>query len=95
MLHCSSTMDTVPYHPELWETSTITSKMLSLDRSGSGGRSSISSSNYHTMNTSSDMKYLYLYVSFFIGVFITVVCIILMNICMCPVVNDAMSKGIN
>ena len=85
-------MDTVPYHPKLWKayhdsTTSSTISMSSLDSSSSSG-----SSNYSMMNNNSYMEYLYLYIAFFVGVFITIVCITLMNICMRPVVNEVMSK---
>ena len=92
ILHCSSTMDTVPYHPKLWKayhdsTSTTSS---SLDSSSS---SSSSSNYYYMMNKSVIMEYLYLYIAFFMGVFITIIFIHVMNICMRPAVNEeVMSK---
>ena len=83
ILHCSSTMDTVPYHDKLWKayydsTYTTSSTMPSLN-SSSGGFSS--SSNYYMMNNNSLMRYLYLFIAFFMGAFITIICISLMNMC--------------
>jgi hypothetical protein len=83
ILLCSSTMDSVPYHPKLWKayhdsTYTTSSRMSSLN-SRSGGFSS--SSNYYMMDNNSLMRYLYLFIAFFMGAFITIICISLMNIC--------------
>ena len=89
-------MDTVPYHPKLWKayhdsTTSSTISMSSLDSSSSSG----SSSNYYMMNNNcSYMEYIYLYIAFFVGVFITIVCITLMNICMRLVVNEVTSKSL-
>ncbi len=85
ILLCSSTMDTVPYHPKLWKayhdsTYTTSSRMsMSSLNSRSGGFSS--SSNYYMMDNNSLMRYLYLFIAFFMGAFITIICISLMNIC--------------
>ena len=78
-------MDTIPYHDSTYTTSS------SLD-SGSSNSSS-SSDYYYMMNKSDVMEYLYLYIAFFIGVFITIISIHVMNICMRPAVNEeVMSK---
>ena len=80
-------MDTVPYHPKLWKAyhdSTYTTSS-SLDSSGSS--SSSSGNYYYMMNKSIVMEYLYLYIAFFIGVFITIIFINVMNICMRPAVK--------
>jgi hypothetical protein len=53
-----------------------------------------SSSNFYMMNNNSLTKYLYLCIAFFMGVFITIISIYLMNICMRPILNDAMSRNI-
>ena len=81
-------MDTVPYHPKLWKAyhdSTYTTSS-SLDSSSSSSSSS-STNYYYMMNKSIVMEYLYLYIAFFIGVFITIIFINVMNICMRPAVK--------
>jgi hypothetical protein len=79
-------MDTVPYHPKLWKAyhDSAYTTSSSLDSSSSSSSSII---------ISVIMEYLYLYIAFFIGVFITIISINVMNICMRPVVNEeVMSK---
>jgi hypothetical protein len=79
-------MDIVPYHPKLWKAyhdstyrTSSTMSMSSLNRSSRNGSSS--SSNYSMMNNNSLMRNLYLFIAFFMGVFITIICISLMNMC--------------
>jgi hypothetical protein len=68
-------MDTISYHPKLWKAyddSTTSSTMsMSILNSSSGGFSSCS--NYYMMNNNS-LKYLYLFIAFFMGAFITIMC---------------------
>ena len=76
-------MDTVPYYPKLWKayhdsTYTASSSTMPSLNSRSGGFSS--SSNYYMMNNNSPMRYLYLFIAFLMGAFITIICISLMNI---------------
>jgi hypothetical protein len=85
ILHCSSTMDIVPYHDQLWKAyhdstyTTSSTKSISSLNSTSGGFSS--SSNYYIMNNNSLLRYLYLFIAFFMGVFFTIICISFMNMC--------------
>jgi hypothetical protein len=79
ILHCSSTMDTVPYHQANHDSTYTTSSTMPSLNSRSGGFSS--SSSYYMMNNNSLMRYLYLFIAFFMGAFITIICISLMNMC--------------
>ena len=80
-------MDTVPYHPKLWKAYHDSTTSSSLDSGSSSSSSSSSSNYYYMMNKSVVMEYLYLYIAFFIGVFITIIFINVMNICMRPAVK--------